>query len=59
MYMNQVPFNPEPDGTSRTIKASYWKTSRANFIRGGGYGATAVIVIEDVQTECEAIGRVP
>lgn len=36
MYMNQVPFNPEPDGTSRTIKANYWKVSRANFIRGGG-----------------------
>lgn len=36
MYMNQVPFNPEPDGTSRTIKANYWKMSRANFIRGGG-----------------------
>lgn len=33
--MNQVPFNPEPDGTSRTIKANYWKVSRANFIRGG------------------------
>lgn len=47
MYMNQVPFNPEPDGTSRTIKANYWKVSRANFIRGGGYGATAVICVDD------------
>ena len=28
--------NPEPDGTSRTIKANYWKVSRANFLRGGG-----------------------
>ena len=36
MFMNQVPFNPEPDGTSRTIKANYWKVSRANFLRGGG-----------------------
>lgn len=54
MYMNQVPFNPEPDGTSRTIKANYWKVSRANFIRGGGYGATAVAVYrsrEDMEQE--------
>lgn len=33
--MNQVPFNPEPDGTSRTIKANYHKVSLANFIRRG------------------------
>ena len=45
--MNQVPFNPEPDGTSRTIKANYWKVSRANFLRGGGYGATGVICVDD------------
>ena len=45
--MNQVPFNPEPDGTSRTIKANYHKVSPANFIRGGGDGATAVICISD------------
>ncbi len=31
-----IPFNPEPDGTSRTIKAQYHKNSLANFIRGGG-----------------------
>lgn len=36
MSMSQYPLNPEPDGTSRTIKANYWKVSRANFIRGGG-----------------------
>lgn len=34
--MNQIPFNPEPDGTSRTIKANYFKVSLANFVRGGG-----------------------
>lgn len=34
--MEQLPFNPEPDGTSRTIKANYHKVSLANFIRGGG-----------------------
>ena len=44
--MNQIPFNPEPDGTSRTIKANYYKVSLANFVRGGGYGATAVAVLD-------------
>ena len=34
--MKQMPFNPEDDGTSRTIKANYYKVSMANFIRGGG-----------------------
>ena len=34
--MKQQPFNPEPDGTCRTIKANYAKVSRANFLRGGG-----------------------
>lgn len=45
--MKQIPMNPEPDGTSRTIKANYYKVSMANFIRGGGYGATAVICVSD------------
>ena len=31
-----IPLNPEPDGTCRTIKANYQRVSRANFIRGGG-----------------------
>lgn len=44
--MKQIPLNPEPDGTCRTIKANYWKMSRANFVRGGGYGATAVLVFD-------------
>ena len=30
-----MPLNPEPDGTSMTIKAQYFKNSLANFIRGG------------------------
>lgn len=34
-----------PDGTCRTIKSQYFKNSLGNFIRGGGYGATAVIEI--------------
>ena len=45
--MKNIPFNPEPDGTSRTIKANYHKVSMANFIRGWGYGATAVAVLQD------------
>ena len=32
--------NAYPDGTSRTIKAQYAKTSAANFVREGTYGAT-------------------
>lgn len=44
--MKQIPLNPEPDGTCRTIKANYWKMSRANFIRRGGYGATAILVFD-------------
>lgn len=48
--MNKVPFNPEPDGTSRTIKANYFKVSMANFIRWGGYGATAVAVLDNRQS---------
>lgn len=58
--MRQIPFNPEPDGTSRTIKANYWKASRANFIRGGGYGATAVAVYDcrpdmEIKTERDGV----
>ena len=57
-----VPYNPEPDGTCRTIKANYWKMSRANFIRGGGYGATAVAVLDsrsDMEIETKRNGLQP
>lgn len=40
---NKILLNPEPDGTCRTIKANYHKVSVANFVRRGGYGASAVI----------------
>lgn len=40
---NKILLNPEPDGTCRTIKANYHKVSAANFVRRGGYGASAVI----------------
>ena len=45
MQKKMIPLNPMPDGTCRTIKAQYYKNSLGNFIRGGGYGATAVIEI--------------
>lgn len=38
-----IPINPMPDGTCRTIKSQYYKTSCANYIRGGSMGATGVI----------------
>jgi len=40
-----LPMNPMPDGNCRTIKSQYYKNSLGNFIRGGGYGATAVIEV--------------
>lgn len=40
-----LPLNPMPDGSCRTVKSQYYKNSLGNFIRGGGYGATAVIEI--------------
>lgn len=45
MYIKSI--NTEPDGVCRTIKAQYGQSSLANFIRGGTFGATGVIVIED------------
>lgn len=37
------PLNPMPDGTCRTIKHQYYKTSIANFMSQGSFGATGVI----------------
>lgn len=36
------PVNPMPDGTCRTIKNQYYKTSKANYKRTGSMGATGV-----------------
>lgn len=36
------PFNMMPDGTCRTIKNQYYKTSKANFERSSTFGATGV-----------------
>lgn len=38
--------NPATDGTCRTIKAQYHKSSAANFLRNGSFGATGVIEYE-------------
>lgn len=51
--MKQIPFNPMPDGTCRTIKSQCQKTSFANFIRGGGYAATGVAVLYDSRADLE------
>lgn len=54
--MCQIPLNPTKDGICRTIKSQYWKNSLANFIRDGGYGATAVAVLDsrsDMEIEAE------
>jgi DNA (cytosine-5)-methyltransferase 1 len=37
------PLNPYKDGTCRTIKAQYQQSSRANFTRQDGLGATGVV----------------
>lgn len=39
------PWNAENDGTSRTIKAQYYKNGFVNFFIGGDYGATGVMEI--------------
>ena len=36
------PINPMPDGTCRTLKSQYYKTSKANFERCTTFGATGV-----------------
>ena len=41
------PINTEYDGTSRTIKAQYYKNARANFERNDSFGATGVRVIQE------------
>lgn len=38
-----IPFNTERDGTSRTVKAQYYKNGFVNFFIGGDYGATGVL----------------
>ena len=42
-----IPLNPHDDGTCRTIKAQYAKSSYANFTRTNGFGATGVLEIKE------------
>lgn len=42
------PLNPYKDGTCRTIKAQYQQSSRANFARQDGLGATGVVQIGNI-----------
>lgn len=57
--MKPILFNPEPDGTCRTIKANYYKMSLANFVRGGSMGATGVMAyeLEDTAADKERLHR--
>lgn len=41
------PLNAMPDGTCRTLKNQYYKTSKANFERTSTYGATGVLMIKN------------
>ena len=41
------PLNTMQDGTCRTIKNQYYKTSKANFERSSTFGATGVLMIKN------------
>ena len=47
------PFNPYKDGTCRTIKAQYQQSSRANFARQDGLGATGVVQIGNIYPDTD------
>lgn len=49
--MKQIPINAYDDGTSLTIKAQYYKTSLANFTRGGQRFCTVGVL--EVPDDCE------
>lgn len=55
MRKEVLGFNAEADGTYRTLKAVYFKSSMANFVRGGDWGATGVIEVyeEDNTDKCD------
>ena len=44
---NLEPLNTMPDGTCRTLKEQYYKTSKANFQRTSTFGATGVLRIKN------------
>lgn len=41
----KILINPDSGGASRTIKANYYKSGIANFIRTDGRAANAVLII--------------
>lgn len=43
-FKSIVPYCTEKDGTCRTIKANYYKTSQANFLQNSDRNATGVVV---------------
>ena len=48
-----IPLNPYKDGTCRTIKAQYQQSSRANFARQDGLGATGVVQIGNIYPDTD------
>ncbi len=43
--MRKILINPDSGGQSKTIKANYWKTSLANFVRQDGFTTSAVLLV--------------
>lgn len=53
-----VPLNTEKDGTSRTVKAQYYKNGFVNFFIGGDYGATGVLEYSGEGDSEDSVGGV-
>ena len=52
-YIKTEPLNDYEGGVCRTIKAQYQQSSRANFVRQDGLGATGVIEYGNLRTISE------
>lgn len=59
MTIEIEPVNTEIDGTSRTIKAQYYKNGVANLDRTDSFGCTGAISIEKVHSIAAMRGRDP
>jgi len=47
-----LPFNPMPDGTSRTVKSQYYKNGFLNLVcTKGTHAATGVMTVYEHSTE--------
>lgn len=44
-----LPLNEMPDGTCRTLKATYYKTGRINFQKQNVWGTTGVMVVYETE----------